>query len=98
MEDDWPFDDPPNAAGITTNRIIYDGRPILLVTHHEEDGAWTFMDGEPFEVEDGLVVGLAHMVRRDPTLRELSDLPLGWQAWRTAPGQPWRRQPAPHDD
>ncbi len=54
------------------------------------------MDGAHFAIEDGLVVDLAHMVRRDSTLRELSNLPLGWQAWRTALGQPGRRRLEPN--
>ncbi len=97
MEEDWPFDDPPNAATITTTRIVYAGHPVLLVAHWADDGSWTFMDGEPFVSRDALVIGLANMVAQDPTLRELSDLPLGWEAWRMAPGQPWQRRRAPRD-
>jgi len=29
----------------------------------------------------------------DPTVGTLADLPLGWQAWRAAPGDPWQRGP-----
>ena len=92
MSGEWPFDDPRNAATITTRRIIHQGRPILLVTHHAEDGAWTFMDGETFEEEQALVIGLANMIARDPSLADLADLPLGWQAWRAGPREPWQRR------
>ena len=94
MGDDWPFEEPRNLAVITTKRIVREGWPILLVSHDEDDGGWQFLDGEPAEVEEALVVGLAEVVAQDPSLRALSDLPLGWQAWRAAPDQPWRRRPA----
>ena len=34
---------------------------------------------------------LHHMVEKDPTLAELADLPKGWYAERTEPGEPWER-------
>ena len=55
------------------------------------------MDGEPLVVEDALVIGLANMVTRDPTLRDLADLPSGWEAWREAPHLPWYRRRALND-
>jgi hypothetical protein len=29
----------------------------------------------------------------DPSVLELADLPLGWQAWRSHLGAPWQRTP-----
>ncbi len=31
-------------------------------------------------------------LRKDPTLREIADLPLGWQARRERVGAPWVRE------
>jgi hypothetical protein len=93
MSDNWPFDDPKNVAVFTTWRILREGWPILLVTHDEDDGAWQFLDGSPVDTEDAAIVGLAEIVQRDPTVRELAGLPLGWRAWRTAPDAPWHRGP-----
>jgi hypothetical protein len=28
---DWPFEDPPNTAAVTTRLVLDDGAPILLV-------------------------------------------------------------------
>ncbi len=92
--DDWPFDDPPKAAAITVRQIVRGGEPILFVAHDAEDGRWQFLTGVASEVADGMVVSLAEMVRRDPRVAELADLPLGWQASRAAMGQPWQRSPA----
>ena len=97
MGDEWPFDEPRNLTTITTRRVVHEGRPSLLAAHHENDGAWTFMDRAPFVVEDALVIGLANMVGRDPTLRHLADPPPGWEAWREAPHLPWQRRRAPSE-
>ena len=94
MGDDWPFDDRPNVASITVRQIVHGGEPILLVAHDAEDGGWQFLTGGAFEVADGMVVSLASVVRRDPSVGELADLPLGWSATRPAVGQPWERQPS----
>jgi hypothetical protein len=91
---DWPFADPPNVAAITTRQIVHGGEPIRLVSHDADDGSWQFLTGGSFEVADGMVVSLRSMVERDPSLAELADLPLGWQAWRQRRGSPWERGPA----
>jgi hypothetical protein len=95
--EDWPFSDPPNLASITVRQIVHTGEPIRLVVHDAEDGGWQFLTGGGFEVVDGMVVSLASMVRRDPTVAELADLPLGWQASRAAVGLPWQRAPSEPD-
>jgi hypothetical protein len=44
------------------------------------------------------LVGIRTVFRRDPTIAEIADLPLGWQAARTAVGQPWSRQQSPPNE
>ena len=39
-----------------------------------------------------VIVCLHHPIDKDATLKELADLPLGWWAERTAPGEPWVRR------
>jgi hypothetical protein len=46
-------------------------------------------------VADGRVVCLGEIVRIDPTVVEVSDLPPGWQAIREQVGMPWVRRPHP---
>jgi hypothetical protein len=92
MSNPWPFDDPPNLAVITLKRILQGGQPIRYVTHDHDDGGWQFLDGGDIEEEDAMVVGLGTIVRFDPAVAELADLPLGWCAWRNAAGEPWQRR------
>ena len=94
MIDDWPFEDPPNMAVITTVNVLEHGHPVLLVTHDEDDGGWQFLCGKTNDTEDGRVMGLREIVRRDPSLKQLADLPLGWRAWRSSADEPWRREPS----
>jgi hypothetical protein len=91
--ENWPFDDPPNVAVFTLRQIIKDTEPILLVCHDEDDGAWQFLTGHPCEEADCMIVSLQEIVERDSSLAELKGLPLGWQAWREAPGRPWQSSP-----
>jgi hypothetical protein len=90
---DWPFEDPPNTAAITT-RLVLDGAPILLVTHDADDGGYQFLPGTSVDPHDARVVGLGEMCARDSSLLELADLPEGWRAWRADVGAPWKRGPA----
>lgn len=96
--EDWRFDDPPNVAVITTRDVVNEGKTILFVFHNDEDGYWQFhCDPEPKE-EEAMVVSLALIVLRDPSVRELADLPYGWQAWRERYGSEWHRCSSPDVD
>src|SRR5262249_61010041 len=93
MESAWPFAEPEATEVITLERILRGASFVLLVTLDEDDGAWQFLDcGHVFE-DDGVVVRLGEMVQFDPSLGQLGGLPVGWYAWRAAPGQAWRRAP-----
>ena len=91
--DTWPFDDAPNTASITSQQVLA-GAPILCVTHDADDGSWQFLCGTTNDRDDARVVSLRSMLRRDPTLGELADLPAGWHATREAVGSAWQRQRA----
>jgi len=66
------------------------GKPILLVSHDEDDHGWQFLDGsENPDTGDAVDVCLSHVVETDPTLLVLAELPPGWQAWRPSPQDKW---------
>ena len=91
--EDWPFADPENFAVMTALQITHGGQPILLVSHDADDGMWQFLTGGPVNVADAMVVSLREIYKLDPSVAELADLPLGWQALRSAVGQVWERHP-----
>ena len=84
----WPFADPGSLAVITLKRIVYEGAPVLLVTH-DADGTWQFLDADEANERDAAVAALDEMVALDPTLRELAALPRGYYAVRQRPEDPW---------
>ena len=86
---DWKFSDGPNTAAITTKNIMYSGGWISFVSH-DEDGTWQFHGEETVDLDDALVVGLTSIVKLDPSVQELSQLPLGYYAWRDSKGSAWR--------
>jgi hypothetical protein len=94
VSEKWPFTDPENLAVFTLKRIVQGQSPILRVTHDEDDGGWQFLDGGEVTVEEASLVSLRAMTRLDPSVLELTDLPLGWAASRSGPGEPWQRAPA----
>ena len=101
MENDseWPFDQPRNCATLTMRQILEGTEPILLVSHDEDDHGWQFIGTSDASVKDGRLVCLETIVRIDPTVLEVADLPPGWQAVRNSPGEKWvRRMRTPDSD
>ena len=88
--DDWPFEDAPNIAVITTQAVL-DGAWIARASIDEEDGGWQFHALSGPREEEGRVVSLRRIYQLDPTIADLADLPLGGRAWRTSPGAAWER-------
>jgi hypothetical protein len=93
MKTKWPFTDERNTAVFTTRDIIEEGKPILLVTHDQDDGAWQFHTRKTVPVSEAKVVALDEIIFRDPSIVELADLPLGWSAMRDSITSPWKLQP-----
>lgn len=79
-------------AAITCRHIL-EGKPILCVTHDEDDGCWQLLCGQSHVTSDAKVVCLGCMVTRDASLARLADLPLGWRAEREGISSEWTREP-----
>src|SRR4051812_23405324 len=92
MTDPRPFEDAPNVLVVTQKSILQHGRPILYVSHDEDDGGWQFLDGGPIRTEDGMVVSLKFMLIRDPSIALVADLPMGWSATRITAVESWTRK------
>lgn len=78
------------------SHVFNDTHPVLLVS--KADGDWQCLCGgghDPEEVPH--IVGLNHLLERDPSLRELADLSDEWQAERASVNDPWIRTPSRAD-
>jgi hypothetical protein len=91
----WPFEDAENTACFTCSHVLEEKRPILHVTHDEDDGAWQFLCGQAHELHQARVGCLGCMIVREEQLAALADLPLGWRAERTHVGSGWVREQNP---
>lgn len=81
------FEEEKNTAALTLRSIMQAGKPILYVSH--ADGDWQFLSGETPRIADALVVRLEEIFQLDPTIAELANLPVDWEAWRNTPLEPW---------
>jgi hypothetical protein len=78
------------TTAFVCTHVFDNSRPILLVSR--EEGDWQCMCGKEHNSREVVhVVGLNHLIERDPTLLELNDLPNGWEAERAHLGDPWLR-------
>jgi|SRR5208337_507692 len=93
MKTKWPFTDARNTVVFTTRDIIEEGKPILLITHDQDDGAWQFHTKKTVQDSEAMVVLLDEIIFRDPSLLGLAGLPLGWSAILDSITSPWERQP-----
>ncbi len=83
---------PSNLKSYVCSHVFNMERPVLLVVH--EDGDWMFMCGKTDHggSEDCRVVGVGHLVDRDPSINRCADLPDGFEAERNAVGGHWSRK------
>jgi hypothetical protein len=77
--------------------VFSDTRPVNLVLQSDGDLQMLCGDGHD-ATELPRVVGLNHLLERDPSLKEVLDLPDGWEAERAAPGQRWQRSQSPSEE
>lgn len=86
---------PENLGAITCRCVLENGAPVLFVSHAGND--WQmycrtehhdFDDPEAMKRELA-VVHIKHLVAKDPTLDEVSDLPADMGAERVAVGASW---------
>lgn len=52
----WPFDQPRNCAAVFSKSVLDRSRPILHVSHDEDDHGWRFLDGVSEELDDSALV------------------------------------------
>ena len=90
----WPFKDPTNMSVFSIQQIVFGKQPILHVTHDADDGSWQFLGTETPSESDLVVVGLEEICDLDPSIKELADLPVGWEAWRSEKTAVWVKSKA----
>ena len=93
---DFKFYEEKNL-GVYTTKEALEGAPILYV-YHNEDGDWQFHTSSDPNVDDGILVCLHDIVKRDSSINELHRLQYGWMAWRKSPADEWQYEEHPDED
>ncbi|WP_324674952.1 DUF4262 domain-containing protein [Hymenobacter sp. GOD-10R] len=88
---DFKFFEERNTAVFVAQQVFKENKPILRVRHDEEDGAWQFLTDAPATTDTIMLVALEQVVKHDPTINALFDLPTGQSAFREFVGGDWKR-------
>lgn len=86
----YEFSEPRNTACITCRHVVKDGADILHVTHDAEDGGWQFLCGGDHTEEDAMILGMEEIVRVDPSVNGLHQMPEGVGASRETRAGEWK--------
>jgi hypothetical protein len=87
----WTFKEQRSVTVVTEKVIIEGVSPILYVFRDSVDGQWIFLSDEKSTGDEVAFVTLEAIVKIDESVKQLSDLPAGWKAWREAKDKPWSR-------
>lgn len=74
-------------------RNVWDNNEPVLFVRHDHNADWQMLCGgdEHGDASEIYVLHKEHLVERDPSLRDVIDLPTGWEAERDALYASWRR-------
>ena len=85
------WSDSRDPVAITTVSVASKAKPVLLVIHQDGHGGWQFMDGGDVTATKPHVIPKDELLKLDPTLKEVTDLPVDWEARRSSASSPWVR-------
>lgn len=86
----YQFKEPTNTACFVCDHGLNKERPILFVSHDQEDASWQFLCGEEDHTEDNIrIIGLGEVVVLDESLNALYEMPAGVNAERDHIGGKW---------
>jgi hypothetical protein len=85
------FIDKLNTAVFTTSFVLQDKKPILFVSHYDQDGAWEFLSDDEFDnfEKAAKVVSLEEIINLDPSIIELLEMQEGYHAFRKSKQDEW---------
>jgi hypothetical protein len=89
----WDFPVPPEQRVFSCTHVVDDGEAVLWAARErdaERGEDWSIHCGAAGHATDEMrLVHLAHLVRSAPSLRQISDLGLNVEAWRSDPDSGW---------
>lgn len=86
------WNDKLDPACITLAEVLNKSNPVTLVYHEAGHGGWSFLDDYELGNRAPEVVPKEIILEIDPTLKEITDLEVGFLAHRKFVGAPWTRE------
>ena len=87
----FKFKEPANTACFVCDHVLKKERPILFVSHGNEDSNWQFLCGHEDHNEKNIrIISLQQVVDLDSSLNDLWEMPVGVSAEREKIGDGWR--------
>lgn len=81
-----------NPINVITLPSVLDGSSVpLLVAHSDE--TWQVLDGASTDGREPVVAVVTDISDLHDSLRNVLDLPNGWEAWRDDANAEWQRAP-----
>jgi hypothetical protein len=92
----WKFPDAPDTAVFVSEAVHTGAEAVTFVFRDAEDGAWQFLGDSMTGGGEPVTCCFHHpgaraAIDKNPTLKKLADLPLGWSDERAGLGKPWVR-------
>ena len=85
----FPFQDSPNTAVVTGVHVLDEKKPILYVSHDDDDGCWQFLCGDEHNIEDSRVISLQEIYEIDKSIKDVARLEYGKCAYRKDENSKW---------
>lgn len=93
IDPEWDFPVPPDHKAFSCTHVVDDGEAVLWAARESDETRsedWSIHCGATgHETEDMRIVHLAHLVRSAPSLRQISNLGVDEEAWRSDPDSEW---------
>jgi hypothetical protein len=92
IKKDYKFNEPETSACFVCDHVINRTRPILLVTHDEDDEYeyWQFLCGESDHDESNIkIISIKQATEIDSSINDLHEMPLGVSADRKSINDKW---------
>ncbi len=77
-----------NRYVFTTKQVVFNGSPILFVSHDADDD-WQFFGKENTTEKDAAVLLLKEVIEIDPSISKILDIPKGTEAKRPSKNAEW---------
>jgi hypothetical protein len=91
----WDLPVPPDHKAFSCTHVVDNGEAVLWAAREADEQRgedWSIHCGaSDHEAHDMRIVHLAHLVRSAPSLRQISNLGVDEEAWRTDPDSRWEK-------